>query len=155
MTRSMDGPETKRPPRLPFKAGFISGEFADLESLRLCGSRCRTCGVALLGRRHRCENCSSRELHDETFSTKGTVHTYTVQRFPPPQPHSCVLPWVPRPVAWIDLTNGPRIIGAIKCSPDVLSIGLAVRLCFEIGWITSNGSEVVTYAFVPNTSHTA
>jgi uncharacterized OB-fold protein len=139
---------------LPFKAGFIAGDLADLDALRLLGSRCRTCGVVLLGKRHRCENCSSPQLDDETFTAHGTVHTYTIQRFPPPQPNSCVLPWVPRPVAWIDLADGPRIIGVIRCSPDVVSIGLTVRLHFEIGWITADGSEVVTYGFVPDSSHT-
>ena len=95
--------------RIPFKKGFLSGDLDVLESVRFVGSQCRACGDRLLGRRHRCENCSSADLADETYPSTGAVFTYTVQRYPPPAPYSAENPWRPRPLAWVDLDEGPQI----------------------------------------------
>jgi len=134
----------------PFRQGFLAGNLSDTEGVRLAGSRCRACGIALFGERHRCENCSSPELDHVTFAETGTVHTYTIQRYAPPPPHTLPTPWVPRPVAWIDLDDsGPRVLAPIDCTPETLSIGMAVRLECRIGWTDANGADVVAYGFVP------
>lgn len=135
--------------RLPFKEGFLTEDLADLDAIRLIGSRCGDCCIALLGRRHRCENCTSKNLRDEIFSPEGTVYSFTVQRYPPPEPHALASPWTARGLAWIDLNdNGPRIIGPVGCDPDQLAIGLAVRLACRVGW-TEGAHETVVYEFVP------
>ena len=135
---------------VPFRPGFLSGNLADPGSVRLAGSRCNACGIALFGERHRCENCSSRELTHESFAATGKIHTYTVQRYAPPPPHSLPLPWEPRPIAWVDLDeNGPRILAPIGCTPDEIEIGMSVRLECRVAWTEESGDGVIAYGFVP------
>lgn len=135
--------------RVPFKPGFLNGDLADLSAVRFAGSRCRACGVALLGRRRRCENCSSRDVADETFGTRGTVHTFTVQRYPPPPPFVAPQPWVPRAVAWVDLDGGPRILAPVAGPADGVAIGLPVVAEFEVAWRDEQGRDVVGFVFRP------
>lgn len=136
--------------RVPFQDGFLYGDAADPAGLRLAGSRCADCGVALWGVRRRCENCSSVRVVPEVFERCGTVHTYTVQRHPPPRPHRLPEPWVPRPVAWVDLDGrGPRVLTPIDCAPEAVSIGLRVELRCRVGHVDERGREVITYAFAP------
>ena len=135
-------------PRVPFKDGFLFGDISHLPSLRLVGSRCTECGIALFGVRRRCENCSSPKLRDEVFQPSGTVYTYTVQRYAPPKPHGLAEPWSPRPVAWVDLAaGGPRVLAPIDCAPEVMEFGMPVRLACHVGWVDVQGREVVAYAF--------
>ena len=135
--------------RVPFRAGFLAGDLSSLGTLRLAGSRCRDCGIALLGERHRCENCSSKNVVHEAFAAEGSVYTYTIQRHPPPLPNSYSDPWSPRPLAWIDLNDGgPRVLGPIACAPDAVRIGSRVRLVCDVDWIDGEGREVVAYKFV-------
>ena len=135
----------------PFREGFLAGDLADAAGIRLAGSRCKACGIALFGKRHRCENCSSPDLDHVAFSSSGTVYSYTIQRYAPPQPHSLpVTPWHPRPIAWIDLDdNGPRILGPIACTPAEISIGMVVHLDCRIGWTDAAGVTVMAYGFAP------
>ncbi len=135
--------------RVPFRAGSLAGDLSSLETLRLAGSRCRDCGISFLGERHRCENCSSKNVVHEVFAAEGTVYTYTIQRHPPPQPNSLPSPWAPRPLAWIDLDgNGPRVLGPIGCDVDEVKIGSRVRLVCDVSWTDGEGHEVVAYKFV-------
>lgn len=139
--------------RVAFKAGFTTEDLSDLAIVRLVGSRCTQCHTALLGRRHRCENCSSRLIDDAVFASNGTVYTYTVQRYPPPPPFPAPQPWRPRAVAWVDLDDqGPRILAPIDAPEQQVSIGLAVRVVFDIGWTDARGREVVSFVFRPTGS---
>lgn len=135
--------------RVPFQDGFLAGDLASVSTLRLAGSRCAECGVTLWGVRRRCENCSSERVATEVFAPRGSVYTYTVQRYAPPRPHALPLPWTPRPVAWVDLDgNGPRVLAPIACAPEAMAIGMRVRLACDVGFVDDQGREVVTYAFV-------
>jgi len=134
-----------------FRAGFLTGDLSDPAAVRLAGSRCKACGIALFGQRHRCENCSSADLDHVSFARTGTVYTFTIQRYAPPPPHSLpVTPWAPRPVAWIDLDDdGPRVLAPIGCTPEDISIGMAVQLDCQAGWSDAAGKDVMAYGFIP------
>ncbi len=135
--------------RVPFRIGFLNGDLRNLESVRLAGSKCSDCSIVLFGERHRCENCSSKNITSMTFRKNGVVFSYTVQRYAPPKPNACPDPWVPRPLAWIDLDDGgPRIMAPVDCDPNSIAIGSAVTLCCEAGWTDHNGCEVVAYKFL-------
>ena len=135
--------------RIPFREGFMAGDLASLKDVRLAGSRCLDCGISLLGDRHRCENCSSKNVVHEVFAAEGTIHTYTIQRYPPPQPHSLpVSPWVPRALAWVDLASGPRILAPIEGPLDAVKIGASVKLSCDVSWTDAEGRDVVAYKFV-------
>lgn len=143
-----EGASNQAPARVPFRAGFLAGDFDDLGTVRLAGSRCGRCGIALLGRRRRCENCASSDVRDATFSHRGTIYSYTVQRYPPPQPHAVPAPWFPRALAWIDLSgSGPRVMGVIAGDPDRVRIGADVEFGAKVGWLDREGREVVDYQF--------
>ena len=136
--------------RVPFKDGFLFGDLADLAGLRLAGSRCAECGVALWGVRRRCENCSSQQMRDAAYARSGSVYTFTVQRYAPPKPHALPEPWSPRPVAWVDLDEqGPRILAPVHCGPEDMAIGMRVRLVCEVAFVDAEGREVVACHFVP------
>lgn len=136
---------------VPFRAGFLAGPLEQPEGLSLAGSRCTACGIALFGQRHRCENCSSATLDPVTFAGTGVVHTYTIQRYAPPPPHSLPTdPWQPRPVAWVDLDdNGPRILGPLTCLPDAVWIGMKVAVECHVAWHDAQGRPVIAYRFSP------
>jgi uncharacterized OB-fold protein len=135
--------------RIAFEDAMLSGDLLDLPSLRLAGSRCTECGIALWGVRRRCENCSSLQLREEAFSPTGTVYTYTIQRYAPPKPHTLPEPWQPRAVAWVDLDDGgPRVMAPLGCAAETVRIGMKVRLHCAIGFIDAQGREVVSYQFV-------
>ena len=136
--------------RIAFKDGFLFGDPIHPPGLRLAGSRCGECGLALWGVRRRCENCSSIQMSEEAFEPGGTVYTFTVQRFAPPKPHALPDPWTPRPVAWIDLDqNGPRVLAPVDCPADDIAIGMRVRLECGVGYVDEQGREVIVYRFVP------
>lgn len=136
------------PARVPFRAGFLAGDLDDLAAVRLSGSRCRRCGIALFGERRRCENCAATDVRAEVFRERGTIYSYTVQRFPPPKPNAVPEPWSPRALAWIDLDgDGPRVMGVIAGDPDNVKIGAGVALRAQVGWVNAEGQEVVDYAF--------
>jgi len=136
--------------RVPFRSGFLAGDLTNLAGVRFAGSRCRECGVTLLGRRRRCENCSSRSIVDEVFGTRGVVHSFTVQRYPPPLPFTAPQPWVPRVIAWIDLEgHGPRILGPVSGLAERVEIAQAVLAEFHVAWRDDHGREVVAFVFRP------
>jgi hypothetical protein len=136
--------------RIPFSPGFLTDDLSDLERVRLVGSRCGNCGISLLGRRRRCENCTSADLRDEVFEPGGTVYSFTVQRYRPPGLATASDAWVPRPIAWIDLDeNGPRIMGIVAASPEEMAIGMRVHLRATEAWSDEDGREAVGYEFVP------
>lgn len=139
--------------RVALRTGFLAGDLSDLAGVRLAGSRCGACGIALFGERHRCENCSSPDLTHTSFAESGRVYTYTIQRYPPPPPHSLPEPWEPRPIAWIDIDgDGPRILAPLRCTPEEVAIGMRVTLDCQVGWTDAAGAEVVAFGFRPLTA---
>jgi len=135
--------------RVPFKPGFLTENLEDLTKVRLTGSRCNVCGIALLGKRRRCENCTSLDLNDIVFGSLGKVYSYTIQRFAPPSPHAGPNPWVPRALAWVDIECGARILAPVTTSSEQMAIGMTLRLVCEVGWTDKTNQEVITYRFVP------
>ena len=137
-------------PRKPFAEGFMS-DFPQLLEVRLIGSKCNSCGIVLFGKREECENCGGQDLQNMTFSKRGKVYAYTVQRAAPPQPYR-VGPdpenWIPRPVAWVDLPEGARILAILDCRPEEVEIGMDVQLVVGKGW-EEGENDIVMYKFRP------
>jgi len=131
--------------RVPFKVGALAGDLSDLNTVRFQGVRCRECGIALLSERRRCENCSSSDLELVAFRSHGTIFSFTVQRYAPPEPNALDTPWVPRALAWVDIDQGPRILSPIAGKLDAVAIGETVHFAFNIGWLDAQGSEVIAF----------
>jgi len=143
--------ERTRKNQLPFAEGYFTTPLLPTENVRLVGSKCRSCGISLFGRRHGCESCASTDLEDITLGKLGKVYSYSFANYAPPQPYAgSVDPFVPYAIAWIDLSEGVRILSTLThCDPEDVKIGMDVELVVEKGWEDSNGDEVFTYKFTP------
>lgn len=82
----------------------------------LQGSECTTCGTVGFPAGDRCARCATPSVRPRTLSRRGTVWTYTVQRFAPKSP-----PYVPptggfRPFAmgYVELPDGIRVAGILE-----------------------------------------
>jgi len=137
---------------IPFAPGFMTGYEESIETARLVGVSCTDCGVVLFGERDFCENCGSADLKAEEFGTRGEVYSYTVQRAPPTPPFelgpSDREKWEPRPVGFVDLPSGVRILSVIEGAVDDIDIGTTVSLAVEPGWMNDEGDEVLVYKFI-------
>jgi len=137
--------------QVPVVEGFMTTPLSPPNQVSLVGSRCLSCGVVLLGKRHACENCASTDLEDVIFSKRGKVYSYTVAFYPPPQPYAgSVDPFVPCPIVWVDLPEGVRILSTLTdCKPDEVKIDMEVELVVEKGWEDEKDNEVIIYKFKP------
>ena len=136
---------------LPVVEGFMTTPLSEPNQVMLRGSKCVSCGVTLLGKRHACESCASTDLEDVVFSKRGKVYSYTTAIYPPPQPFAGSLsPFVPYPIVWVDLPEGARILSTlVACKPEEVSIGMDVELVVEKGWEDEKGNDVMIYKFKP------
>jgi uncharacterized OB-fold protein len=134
----------------PFAEGFMIGINEESNDVRLCGVECADCGIVLFGERNRCENCANDDLETVTFSRQGEIASYTVQRHPPGGPYKLgntdADEWDPRPVGYIDLPEGVRLLSIIEGDSDKLAIGDPVTLDVFVGW-QDDETEVLVYAF--------
>jgi len=137
--------------QVPVMEGFMTTPLSSPEQVCLTGSKCLSCGVVLLGKRHACENCASTDLEDVIFSKIGKVYSYTIALYPPPQPYAGpVDPFVPYPIVWVDLPEGARILSTLTdCKPDEVKIGMEIELVVEKGWEDEKGNDVMIYKFKP------
>ncbi len=133
-----------------FEEGFLTTPLSPPDQVKLVGSKCRACGVALLGRRQNCENCAGEDMEDIVFSKQGRVYSYTVARYPSLPPYRPAEPYVPLVVAWVDLPEGTRIMTFIDdCQPQDAQIGMEVELVVEKGWKDDAGNDVMAFKFRP------
>lgn len=85
------------------------------------GSSCPKCNWSDIFAVDVCPRCQS-QVKEASFSGRGKVVTFTVIRYPP-EGFEKEAPYV---VAFIDLENGPRVIGRIVEESEDLQIGQAV-----------------------------
>jgi len=135
---------------IPVKEGIFATPLLPLEEVRLAGSKCRSCGAVMLGKCIGCKNCSSRNLEDITFSRKGKVYTFSIARYAPLHPFKAADPYVPFPVAWVELPEGVRILTALTdCDVEKVYIGMEVELVVDKLYEDEEGRDVVAYKFKP------
>lgn len=118
----------------------------------LC-SRCNTCGVASFPQAQSCTACCGRDVTVEELPRRGTLWTWTVQRFMPKSPYdSGETPETFKPygVGYVELPGGVRVEGRLtENDPQKLRIGMAMEVVFEPFRRQSNGDEVITFFFRP------
>jgi len=132
---------------VPFKPGFLTEPLTPLENVRLKGVRCRTCGALVLGPREHCINCTSTDLEEHIFATRGKIDTFTIIRTPPPPPYPKDQ-FKPFPAAWVLLDDGLIILSEItNVGLDEVEMGMPVELELTKGWTDENGNDVVMYKF--------
>ena len=132
---------------VPIAEGLIAGTAA---APQLVGSRCRRCGTVTFPRQASCPRCTSEDVEERRLRRRGTLWSWTVQRFPPKAPPYAVEPaddFEPYGVGYVELPGEVRVEARLtEADPARLRIGMPMELTL----IPAPGrSDAVTFAFRP------
>jgi len=134
---------------VPIDQGLFTGP---VDAPRLVASRCDACGELTFPRQASCPACTSRKVGDVHLGRRGTLWTWTVQRFPPPRPYIGDADrdaFVPYGVGYVELPEGIRVEGRLTgVEPEDLRIGMEMELVAE-PFRAADGGERLTFAFRP------
>ena len=105
------------------------------EEPSLLGLRCPECGTYVFPpRAAACPNpdCTATELDPVELSRTGTVWSYTVNCYAPPEPYVSPDPFEPYGVAAVELDAEKMIVlGQVAGDLDALAIGAPARLVID------------------------
>ena len=136
------------PARVAIDEGLFAGS---LDAPRLKGSRCGACGETTFPAQKGCPSCTAQGCEEIALSPRGTLYTWTIQRFPPPPPYAGdTANFVPFAVGYIELPEGVRVEARLlDADAESLEIGMEMELAVEPFSVDGEGREVVTFAFTP------
>ena len=132
----------------------IEGWFAtdDVGIPHLIGGKCPRCGTYVFPpRENNCPNpaCTSDMLEAVALSTRGTLWSYTENRYAPPPPYPSPDPFEPFAVAAVELADeGLIVLGKVvegTLAAD-LNVGMAMELT-TMPLFTDDGVERVVHAW--------
>jgi len=116
----------------------IEGWFTtDRDAPALLGSRCTTCGTYFFPKESSfCRNpaCSGTEFDEVPLSRRGTLWSFTDNRYQPPPPYVSADPFVPYAVAAVELAEEHMVVlGQLATGTDVadLHVGDEVELVLD------------------------
>ena len=104
---------------------------------RLLGGRCPSCGAYFFPKQWSfCRNpsCAGGELDDVELSTRGTLWSFTDNRYAPPPPYPAREPFEPYGVAAVELGDEQMIVlGQVARDTDIerLAVGDEMELVVE------------------------
>jgi uncharacterized OB-fold protein len=104
---------------------------------RLLGGRCPSCGASFFPKQWSfCRNpaCEGDELDDVELSTRGTLWSFTDNRYAPPPPYPAREPFEPYGVAAVELAEEQMVVlGQLAAGTDVagLAVGREMELIVE------------------------
>ncbi|MFI7701866.1 Zn-ribbon domain-containing OB-fold protein [Nonomuraea sp. NPDC049480] len=125
--------------------------FAEIWPPCLAGSRCAECGTTAFPHQAGCPRCGS-ATSTVPLPRRGTVWSWTVQCYQPKPPYRAPAEgFSPYAVGYVDLGD-VLVESRLEVPHDLLRIGLPVRLALVPAWQEEDGTETVTYAFVPDLS---
>jgi len=116
----------------------------------LLGSECRRCGTVTFPAQESCPRCTSTDMARRALSRRGTLWTWTIQRFRPKSP-----PYAgdegeafePYGVGYVELPGEVRVEARLTVSdPARLRIGMEMELELIAA---PGGAGQVTFAFGP------
>jgi uncharacterized OB-fold protein len=118
----------------------------------LC-SRCQNCGRAAFPAQSSCAACCSTDVAVEELPRRGTLWTWTVQRFMPKTPYNSgetQETFKPYGVGYVELPGGVRVEGRLtESDPEKLRIGMDMEVVFYPFRTESDGTRVINFAFRP------
>ncbi len=133
----------------------IDGWFAtdDTGAPHLIGAKCPQCGTYVFPpRENNCPNpgCASDVLEAVELSRRGTVWSYTENRYPPPPPYPAPDPFEPFAIAAVELAAEGLIVLA-KVAEGTLAADLQVGMELELGleplYTDDDGVQRLTYVW--------
>ncbi len=132
--------------RVPVIEGMFREE-AD-GSGRLLGGRCPTCGASFFPKQWSfCRNpaCGGTELDDVELSTRGTLWSFTDNRYAPPPPYPSRDPFEPYGVAAVELAEEQMVVlGQLAVGTDVASLSLGREMELIVEPLYETADEVRT-----------
>jgi uncharacterized OB-fold protein len=117
---------------------------------QLLAGRCRACGAVAFPRAGSCARCTSEDIEEHRLATRGTLWSWTVQRFAPKEPYRGPEPFVPYGVGYVDL-DGEVLVESVltTADPEELEIGQPMELRIIDAGVRPDGTRTVTFAFAP------
>ncbi len=138
------------PVRVPIEEGLYTGP---PERPQLLASRCRRCSEVTFPRQEGCPRCTAKDAEEIRLGRRGTLWTWTIQRFPPPPPYTGPADparFTPYGVGYVELPEGVRVEGRLtENDPAKLEIGMEMELVLETFRTDADGTEHTTFAFAP------
>lgn len=119
--------------RVPAVDGWL---VADGEAA-LLGSQCKDCKSYFFPKETffcRNPNCKSSDFQEVALSQRGTLWSYTDNRYPPPKPYVAPDPFVPYIVAAVELDEEKMVIlGQVVSGVDIddLKVGMTMELVLD------------------------
>ena len=145
-------------PEVTSQEPAIAGWFAvpapeDTGKPHLIGSKCPECGTYVFPpRENNCPNpaCASDSLESVALSTRGTLWSYTENRYPPPAPYPAPDPFEPFAIAAVQLADeGIIVLGKVvegTLAAD-LKVGMAMELTTMPLFTDDDGVERIVHAW--------
>jgi len=97
--------------------------------------------------------CSGQEVSVEELPSRGTLWTWTIQRFMPKTPYhsnETAETFQPYGVGYLELPGGVRVEGRLtENDPDKIQIGMAMDVVFDTWRTEENGDEIISFFFKP------
>ena len=129
------------------------------EEPRLIGVRCDDCGTLSFPKSaelHR-PNCPGETVSEMLFSRRGTLVSWTVQRYAPPPPYvSDPATFQPFAIGTVALPEGIQIPGQLTgIDIDDDEDGIEVELVVDTLYEDDEGCQVLTWKFAPVTEGSA
>jgi uncharacterized OB-fold protein len=126
----------------------------------LIGGCCTRCGTYTFPARAGCPKCGATTMEPRHLERTGTLWTWTSQGFVPKAPFAGTFfsaePFEPWYVGLIELPGQLRLESIlVGCTQETLRIGMPMRLVVMPLRSTSEGDEIVTFAFAPAEGATA
>jgi uncharacterized OB-fold protein len=123
----------------------------------LIGSKCPKCGTYVFppvssGSENNCPNpaCTSDSLESVALSTRGTLWSYTENRYPPPAPYPAADPFEPFAIAAVELADeGLIVLGKVvegTLAAD-LKVGMEMELTTMPLFTDDDGVERIVHAW--------
>lgn len=115
----------------------------------LLGARCLGCGTIYFPSTDYCRNpdCRAKQVEGCPLPTRGTLYSYTVQRYQPP-PLFLMDDWSPYAIGLVDLGSGLQVMGMLDgIALHEIRIGMALRLIAAPLFADPQRGPVLTYKF--------
>ncbi|GGL13674.1 Zn-ribbon domain-containing OB-fold protein [Nocardia jinanensis] len=124
------------------------------ENPALIAGKCVECGFVEFPKKQRCLRCFSGTTEAYELPRRGTLWTFTTQRFRPPAPPyaggDTAETFEPFTVGYVELDGGLMVEARLtEPDPDKLSIGQEMELVVVPFGAAGDDSQTMIYAFRP------
>jgi len=128
--------------RTPAMEGWLT---LDPAAPRLLGTRCRACGAVFFPRETAfCRNpaCAGTELDEVPLSRRGTLWSYTDNRYAPPAPYVAADPFEPYTVAAVELADEKLVVlGQVAPGVRVEDLEVGMEMELALGTLYSDAEH--------------